>query len=178
MKAALGRGWSLAKGPFHQAFKVDGELVLVSLSEQTTRSERQPDESHGRSARRPQRQAGWAAVAVRAVATKAQRDVAERRRQEQEEEERRRQERRRAEALEKKRVEAFTKTFELWERHERISAFIAAVEARLATGDPENRQAVEEWLAWAKGYAARLDLLGDGPPTLLHESGVNSRELT
>lgn len=82
----------------------------------------------------------------------------EERRQELEEELRRREEERRGRKLEE--------AAEAWERAERIRRYVAAVAERAertaATGPPTT---LDEWLAWARAYADRLDptLPADSP---------------
>lgn len=117
------------------------------------------------------------AFATWSAAIKAKRIEDERRRREWEEQERRREEQRRRNALESKRIEALTKCLERCHQRQQILDFVAAVEAELTADDYGEPDAVREWLAWASGYADRIDPLSQGLPRLLQFEDFHSWEL-
>lgn len=117
------------------------------------------------------------AFATWSAAIKAKRIEDKRRERERKEKESRREEQQRRNALDCKRVEALS--MDLDQRHQRrqILAYIAAVTAKLNTGNYEGPEEVREWIAWAKGYADRIDPLSDGMPRLLQFEDFDPWEL-
>lgn len=73
----------------------------------------------------------------------------------------RRREARRREEEEKQRVEAFLKASEKWTRAKQVRDFVCACEKELESTTVDGREK-QEWMAWARGIADRMDPLRAG----------------
>ncbi len=117
------------------------------------------------------------ALATWSAAIKTKRIEDENQRKRWAEEEKRNQELRRREVLEKMRVESLATDIERHRQQDLVLNYVAVVEAAALKKKPEDLEAIQEWIEWARGYAARLDPLGERFPRLLKEEDFSKWEL-
>lgn len=117
------------------------------------------------------------AFATWSAAIKEKRADDARRKKEWEEQERVRDEKRRQNNLEGKRIEALSNLTERYQKYRQVMDFITEVEKRSADQAEEQGGAIEEWVSWAKKYAAHIDPLRERLPTLLQYEDFDPWEL-
>ena len=79
-------------------------------------------------------------------------------------------------SLERKRIKDLDERFELWERANKLRAFVE--QAKSMVDQVEDRAKVAEWIEWAEDHLKRLDPFEKGLPKLLQLDDFNEWDLT